>query len=47
MMAIEEKTSLPSAQVASFYCRICSELDLSNRQAIKPGKMLSNSRENR
>ena len=46
-MAIEAKSSLPNARVASFYCRICYELDLSNRHAIKPGKILSSALENR
>ena len=47
LMAIEGKILLMSTRVASFYYRICYELHLTNHHAIKLGKMLSNTRENR
>ena len=45
-MASEAKILQPIARVASVYCRISHELDLSNRHAIglQPGKILLNSR---
>ena len=45
-MASEAKILQPIAPVASVYCRINHELDLSNRHAIvlQPGKILLNSR---
>ena len=43
-MASEAKILQPIARVASVYCRINHELDLSNRHAIvlQPGKILLN-----